>query len=80
MNAYERTLRFTLEHSLALVLFCIFLIGAAYLCYTHTGSDLLPSMDEGGFIVDYVMPPGSSLRTTNGDISHVEAILRATPG
>jgi CzcA family heavy metal efflux pump len=79
MNSYERTLRFTLEHSWTLVLFSILLIVGAYLCYTHTGSDLLPSMDEGGFIVDYVMPPGSSLRTTNRVVSHVEAILRATP-
>ena len=29
-------------------------------------------MDEGGFIVDYTMPPGSSLRETNRVISHVE--------
>ena len=36
-------------------------------------------MDEGGFIVDYTMPPGSSLRETNRVISHVEKILRDTP-
>ena len=79
MRIYERTLRFTLEHPLALVAFTILLIGASYLCYRHTGSDLLPAMDEGGFIVDYVMPPGSSLKETNRVISHVEKILRDTP-
>jgi multidrug efflux pump subunit AcrB len=36
-------------------------------------------MDEGGFIVDYIMPPGSSLKETNRVISHVERILRETP-
>jgi multidrug efflux pump subunit AcrB len=36
-------------------------------------------MDEGGFIVDYVMPPGASLAETNRVVSHVERILRATP-
>jgi multidrug efflux pump subunit AcrB len=36
-------------------------------------------MDEGGFIVDYVMPAGSSLRDTNRVISYVEQILRNTP-
>ena len=55
------------------------LIGGSYLCYTHTGSDLLPAMDEGGFIVDYIMPAGSSLQETNRVISHVEKILRDTP-
>ncbi len=79
MKAYERTLRFALEHPLALVLFTIVLIAGSYLCYTHTGSDLLPAMDEGGFIVDYNMPPGASLATTNRVISQVEKILRETP-
>src|ERR1700722_1702280 len=36
-------------------------------------------MDEGGFILDYVMPPGSSLEETNQVISHVEKIIRAVP-
>jgi CzcA family heavy metal efflux pump len=79
MNAYESTLRFALEHPLVLGLFTVLLIGASYFCYQHTGSDLLPAMDEGGFIVDYVMPAGSSLQETNRVISHVEQILRKTP-
>ena len=79
MRVYERTLRFTLEHPLALVAFGLALIGASYLCYTKTGSDLLPSMDEGGFIIDYIMPAGSSLEETNRVITHVENILRRTP-
>jgi CzcA family heavy metal efflux pump len=79
MRAYERTLLFTLEHRLILALFTVLLIGGAYFCYRHTGSDLLPAMDEGGFIVDYTMPPGSSLKETNRVISQVEKILRDTP-
>src|SRR5580704_2509239 len=79
MRAYERTLRFTLEHPLVLALFTILLIAGSYVCYSYTGSDLLPAMDEGGFIVDYIMPPGSSLRETNRVISHVEKLLRSTP-
>jgi CzcA family heavy metal efflux pump len=79
MNAYERTLRFALEHPLVLGLFTILLIGGSYFCYTHTGSDLLPAMDEGGFIVDYIMPAGSSLQETNRVVNHLEQILRNTP-
>src|SRR5207253_10650803 len=59
--------------------FSIVLIAGSYVCYTHTGSDLLPAMDEGGFIIDYIMPAGSSLEETNRVITHVEAILRKTP-
>jgi multidrug efflux pump subunit AcrB len=36
-------------------------------------------MDEGGFVLDYIMPAGSSLAETNRVITHVEQILRATP-
>jgi CzcA family heavy metal efflux pump len=79
MNSYERTLRFALEHPFVLALFTIVLIGGSYFCYTHTGSDLLPAMDEGGFIVDYIMPAGASLRETNRVITHVEKILHDTP-
>jgi CzcA family heavy metal efflux pump len=79
MRIYQRTLRTTLEHPLILAVFSLALIGGSYLCYTHTGSDLLPSMDEGGFIIDYIMPAGSSLEETNRVITHVEEMLRQMP-
>jgi CzcA family heavy metal efflux pump len=79
LRSYERTLRFALEHPLVLGLFTLLLIGGSYVCYKHTGSDLLPAMDEGGFIVDYIMPAGASLRETNRVINHLEQILRDTP-
>jgi multidrug efflux pump subunit AcrB len=36
-------------------------------------------MDEGGFILDYVTSPGSSLQETDRMISHMERICRAVP-
>jgi CzcA family heavy metal efflux pump len=79
MNAYERVLKITLKHKFVLAVFSLLLIAVAYLCYSHAGSDLLPAMDEGGFIVDYIMPAGASLAETNRVITHVEKILKATP-
>ncbi|HTS60998.1 MAG TPA: efflux RND transporter permease subunit [Candidatus Acidoferrales bacterium] len=79
MRAYGRTLRFTLEHKFVMALFALILIGGSYLAYTNCGSDLLPAMDEGGFILDYIMPAGSSLEETNRVITHVEQILRRIP-
>jgi multidrug efflux pump subunit AcrB len=79
MKAYARVLRVTLEHRIVLAVFSIALIAVSYLCYKNTGSDLLPAMDEGGFIVDYIMPAGASLAETNRVITHVEKILRDTP-
>ncbi|MFZ0935962.1 MAG: efflux RND transporter permease subunit [Bryobacteraceae bacterium] len=79
MRVYAGVLQFALEHRLAMGLFTVALIGASYVCYTRLGSDLLPEMDEGGFVLDYIMPAGSSLEATNRVITHVEQILRATP-
>lgn len=79
VNFYERWLRRALERPLLLAGLSVVLIVAAYLCYRGLGSDLLPAMDEGGFILDYVMPPGSSLAETDRVLKHVEQIVRAEP-
>ncbi len=79
LRPYEKILRATLEHPLLLAAFSVVLIGASYFCYNGLGTDLLPPMDEGGFILDYIMPAGSSLTETNRVITDVERILRATP-
>jgi multidrug efflux pump subunit AcrB len=79
LRTYVRALRFVLAHPLTLTLGCALLIGASFLCYRSLGSDLLPEMDEGGFILDYLMPAGSSLVDTNDVLLGVEKILKDTP-
>ena len=79
MRPYEKMLRVTLEHPALLAVCTVLLIAGSYVCYNNLGSDLLPAMDEGGFILDYIMPAGSSLDETNRVIKDVEGILRATP-
>jgi CzcA family heavy metal efflux pump len=76
---YERWVRWSLEYPLFLGIFCAVLIAVSYLSYRQLGSGLLPVFDEGGFILDYVMPPGSSLQETNHVLNHVERIVRDTP-
>jgi CzcA family heavy metal efflux pump len=79
IKSYDRALRFTLAHGILLSVMIVLLIGASYFCYKGLGSDLLPSMDEGGFIIDFIMPAGSSLAETQVVTSGVEGILRGTP-
>ena len=76
---YERWVRRSLEHPIVLGIFCVLLVAVSYLSYRQLGSGLLPAFDEGGFILDYVMPAGSSLEETNRVLNHVERIIRATP-
>jgi multidrug efflux pump subunit AcrB len=79
VNFHERWLRRALERPRLLVIFSIALVVVSYVCYTFSGSDLLPEMDEGGFVIDYIMPAGSSLAETNRVVGHVEQMLREVP-
>ena len=79
LRQYSSALRFVLDHALALGAASIVLIAGSYFCYQALGTDLLPEMDEGGFILDYLMPAGSSLADTNAVLLGVERILQATP-
>jgi len=79
VDFYERWLRFALERPKWMAVFALVVIAVAGLAYKFVGTDLLPEMDEGGFILDYLTPPGTSLQETNRIVGHVEQMLRETP-
>jgi multidrug efflux pump subunit AcrB len=79
VNFHEKWLRRALERPMLLIVMTVGLVVASILCFELTDTDLLPAMDEGGFTVDYIMPPGSSLSETNRVITHVEQMLREIP-
>ena len=47
--------------------------------FTQVGSGFMPSIDEGGFVLDYRSPPGTALSETDRLLKQVEAIIQATP-
>ena len=79
LHVHERVLTWALAKPLALAGICLVLIVGAYFAYGALGSDLLPAMDEGAFILDYLTPAGTSLAETNRILLHVEKILHDTP-
>jgi CzcA family heavy metal efflux pump len=79
INFHERWLRQAIDRPRWLAGFSFALIAIAFVCYQFSGSDLLPAMDEGGFVLDYIMPAGSSLAETNRVVHHLEQILNDTP-
>ncbi len=79
LAAHSRALGWSLRRPLALALLCALLPVCAWVGYRFVGSDLLPAMDEGAFVLDYIMPAGSSLTETNRVLQHVEHILHNTP-
>ncbi len=79
LHWHERGLTWSLSRPFMLLGICAILALGSFLCYRALGTDLLPEMDEGGFILDYIMPAGSSLSETNRVLEHVERILHALP-
>ncbi|WP_322007893.1 efflux RND transporter permease subunit [Paraburkholderia tropica] len=49
------------------------------LAFTRVGSGFMPSMDEGGFVLDYHTRPGTSITETDRLMQQIEAIIRANP-
>jgi multidrug efflux pump subunit AcrB len=79
LSAHARALTWALTRPIALAAVCLALVVATWFAYNSLGSDLLPEMDEGAFILDYLTPAGTSLTETNRILQHVEQILRSTP-
>ena len=79
LRIYDPVLRGAARHPLIVALFALGLVVGSYFCYNALGSDLLPEMDEGGFILDYLTPAGSSLTETNRSVNQIEQIIHETP-
>lgn len=79
MRVHHGVLDWVLARPLWTGAICLALVAATWAGFQALGSNLLPQMDEGGFILDYIMPPGSSLAETNRVLEHVTRILHSIP-
>jgi len=62
-----------------LLLILVPLLAIGYLGYSRVPTGFMPKVDEGGFIMDYFTPPGTSLDETTRQIAQIDAMLRANP-
>jgi multidrug efflux pump subunit AcrB len=76
---YGRVMRGMLQRPWVLIAGSVVIIVLSYVSYTLLGSDLLPEMDEGGFILDYYTPPGSSLAESDRILLRIEKIIKEVP-
>ncbi|MEJ2361004.1 MAG: efflux RND transporter permease subunit [Gammaproteobacteria bacterium] len=79
ISRYDRIMRRLLSRPMLLLVGIVPLLALGLLAYKGTGSGFMPHMDEGGFILDYVSKPGTSLTETNRLLEQVEAIIKANP-
>jgi multidrug efflux pump subunit AcrB len=78
-RAYTIALDWVFSHRLAAVLATLGVVVIGALVYTRLETGFLPEMDEGGFVLDYRLKPGTSLAETNNVVSQIEKILKDTP-
>ncbi len=78
-GAYAWFMHRLLRHPWLVLVVMIPLAWAGWMSYQHVGTGFMPSMDEGGFILDYRAAPGSSLQETDRLARQVESVLRSTP-
>lgn len=76
---YEVVLRWSLFHTKTILVLIVAVLVLIVGVYLQLGSGFLPDMDEGAFILDYRMPPGTSLVETNRVLNHIEQFIRDTP-
>lgn len=79
MSGYQNVLDRWLKRPLLVLLLVVPLLALGGLAYTQVGTGFMPKMDEGGFILDYLSPPGTSLEETDRLLKQVEAIIQANP-
>jgi CzcA family heavy metal efflux pump len=79
IRIYERAVRWALRYRWLTLLACGLVFAAGILVYRQLESDFLPDFDEGGFVIDYWAPPGTSLTETSRILNEAEDILRANP-
>ena len=79
LRVHRRVLEWVLAKPVWAGGICLLLVIGTWAGYQMLGTNLLPEMDEGGFILDYIMPAGSSLAETNRVLQHVTEILHSIP-
>ncbi len=79
IGIYERGVRIALKRPWLTIAVCAGVLLAAIALYRGLESEFLPPIDEGGFVIDYLTPPGTSLAETHRQLQYAEDIIRSLP-
>ena len=79
IRTYETGVRWALRRPWRTLAICALIFLAGIFLYNRLDSEFLPPMDEGGFVIDYFTPPGTSLAETHRQLLQAETILRSFP-
>ena len=76
---YVSVLRRAIARPLWVIAITVAFAAVAGLLYFHLETGFLPEMDEGGYVIDYWTPVGTSLPETDRMVRRIEAVLQHTP-
>ncbi|HEK84761.1 MAG TPA: efflux RND transporter permease subunit [Candidatus Aminicenantes bacterium] len=79
IKIYEIGVRAAIKNYRLLLVICLGILLSGIFIYRHLESEFLPPLDEGGFVIDYFTPPGTSLTETNRQLLQAEEILKSVP-
>lgn len=78
-RAYERAVRWALRRRWIVAGVTLLLVAGGVFLYTQLETGFLPEMDEGGYVLDYWMPPGTSLPETDAVLHQIEQRIKKMP-
>jgi len=78
-ETYREKMQRLLKQPRFVLLFLVPLLLLGFIAFQNVESGFMPVMDEGGFILDYISPPGTSLAETDRLLRRVESVLQETP-
>ena len=78
-RAYERAVRWALGHRRRVVAVTAASVLLGVFLYTRLETGFLPEMDEGGYVLDYWTPPGTSLAETDRILRQIETRIQRMP-
>src|SRR5216117_2755718 len=78
-EVYRENMQRLLRRPRFVIIFLVPLLLIGFVAFKNVGSGFMPVMDEGGFILDYISPSGTSLAETDRLLRQVESVLQETP-
>ena len=78
-HGYGWLLTACLRRRAIVLLLLLPVVFGAYFLFKNVQTGFFPEFDEGGFVLDYQLPAGTSLAETDATCKKIEAILAKTP-
>ena len=78
-RAYERAVRWALGRRRTVAVLTAGVVGVGALLFWGLETGFLPEMDEGGYVLDYWTPPGTSLAETDRILHEIEGRIARMP-